>query len=119
MIFQVAASSGLPALLVIGIMAVGFLILLVKYYIYAFRQKKVLPLIVAMTAFILVFLVRSMSETGLIYGISYSSILFWSFVSYTMYFIEKETAGEPSFEKGRNPLLARLSRKVFSGKKGR
>lgn len=119
MIFQMAASSGLPALLVIGIMAFGFLILLIKYYIYAFRQKKVMPLIVAMTAFILVFLVRSMSETGLIYGISYSSILFWSFVSYTMYFIEKETAGEPSFEKGRNPLLARLSRKVFSGKKGR
>lgn len=119
MIFQIAASSGLPALVLIGMMAVGFLILLVKYFIYAFKRKKVSPLITVMTAFILTFLVRSMSETGLIYGISYSSILFWSFVSYTMYFVEKETAEEPSFEKGRRTILARVSQKVFGGKKGR
>lgn len=119
MIIQIAASSGLPALLVIGIVAVGFLVLLVRYFIYACKRRQVSPLVTVMAAFILTMLVRSMSETGLIYGISYSSILFWSFVSYTVYFIEKETAGEPSFEKGRRTVLARLTGRVFGGRKGR
>lgn len=119
MLFQVAASSGLPALLIIVAIALGFLWRLGRYFVWACKRKRLNPFVAAMSAMVLVLLAWSMSETGLIYGISYSSIIFWSFVSYILYFIDAETAVDPEFDKGRRPLLARLSDKVFGRKKGR
>ncbi|MGI5894148.1 MAG: O-antigen ligase family protein [Candidatus Merdivicinus sp.] len=119
MLIQIAASSGLPALAIIIVVAVSFLVYFIRYIIYAFSRKKVNLLILSMGALILTLLVRSMSETGLIYGIYYVSIIFWSFVGYTIYFIEKETAGDSAFRRGSEPVLARLTNKIFSKKKGR
>lgn len=118
-ILQTAASSGIPALFVIGAVAVGFLVLLIRYFIYAWKRKKVLPEVLVMTALVLTMLVRTMSETGLIYGVYYTSIIFWTFISYITYFIEKETAGDTAFDKGCRPVLAKLSDKVFGSRKGK
>ena len=119
MLFQVAAASGLPGLAIIVLIAASFLWRLLRYFIWACRRKRLNPFIAAMSALVLTLLVRAMSETGMIYGIHYASVIFWSFVSYILYFIDTETAVDPEFDKGRRPVLARLSDRIFGKRKGR
>ena len=68
----------------------------------------------ALGALILTMLFRSMTETGLIYGVYYTSIVFWSAVGATLCLIEQQTAGDPAWSK--QPLLARAEAKIFRRK---
>ena len=68
----------------------------------------------ALGALILTMLFRSMTETGLIYGVYYTSIIFWSAVSGVLCLIEQQTAGDPAWS--RQPLLARVEAKIFRRK---
>ena len=113
-LFQIAASSGLVGLLLMGAMAVGFLWRLVRYAIWACKKKCVCPTVLALGALILTMLFRSMTETGLIYGVYYTSIIFWSAVGATLCLIEQQTAGDPAWSK--QPLLARAEAKIFRRK---
>ena len=113
-LLQIAASSGLVGLLLMGAMAVGFLWRLVRYAIWACKKKCVCPTVLALGALILTMLFRSMTETGLIYGMYYTSIVFWSAVGATLCLIEQQTAGDPAWSK--QPLLARAEAKIFRRK---
>ena len=70
-----------------------------------------------LAAAILTILCRSMTEIGLLYSAYYSSVLFWSLAGYLMYFIEKAAKEDPELKLDEEPLLAKLSHKLFDRKK--
>ena len=117
MIMQVAVCSGLLGLLVIGAMAVYFLVRMILYFVRACKRKKVEPVTTVLAAAILTILCRSMTEIGLLYSVYYSSVLFWSLAGYLMYFIEKAAKEDPELKLDEEPLLAKLSHKLFDRKK--
>lgn len=117
MIMQVAVCSGLLGLLVIGAMVVCFLVRMILYFVRACKRKKVEPVTTVLAAAILTILCRSMTEIGLLYSVYYSSVLFWSLAGYLMYFIEKAAKEDPELKLDEEPLLAKLSYKLFDRKK--
>ncbi len=117
MILQIAACSGLLGLLVMAAMGICFVIRVIRYFVAACRLKRVNPVATVLAAALLTILCRSMTEIGLLYSVYYPSILFWSMAGYLMYFIDKDAQENEEMKLGKEPLLARLSHRVFDRRK--
>ena len=65
------------------------------------------PLVVSCICVVLIILLRTMTDTGIIYGIYYLGVVFWTYMSAMVYFMDSE------FTVGRKPLFAAIHDRIF------
>lgn len=100
--FQIASASGLVGL---GIFVVFLLMLLIRaarYYIWMIKSRKVNPISVVCLCMLLAILLRTMMDTGIVYGLLEQGVVFWTLLSGFMYFMDTE------YTAGRKPIGAVL-----------
>lgn len=107
LLIQIAAASGLIGLAVFALFALLFFIRMLRYYFFMVKEKRDHPAVISAMAIAMVIIVRSMTDTGLVYGIYYMGVVFWMYLSFIMYYADTE------FTKGPKPLLAMLHDKIF------
>ena len=59
----------------------------------------------------MIIVLRTMTDTGIIYGIYYLGVVFWTYLSAVVYFMDSE------FTVGRKPFVAMFHDRIFHGKK--
>ena len=91
----------------------GVLVLqrVVRYYIWMIKKKRFNQLVVACIAVVMIIVLRTMTDTGIIYGIYYLGVVFWTYLSAVVYFMDSE------FTVGRKPFVAMIHDRIFHGKK--
>lgn len=109
--FQIAAASGLIGLGIFVIFGVLVLQRVVRYYIWMIKEKRFNQLVVACIAVVMIIVLRTMTDTGIIYGIYYLGVVFWTYLSAVVYFMDSE------FTVGRKPFVAMIHDRIFHGKK--
>lgn len=109
--FQIAAASGLVGLGLFVIFGVLVLQRVVRYYIWMIREKRLNQLAVACIAVVMIIVMRTMTDTGIVYGIYYLGVVFWTYLSAVVYFMDSE------FTIGRKPFVAMIHDRIFHGKK--
>ena len=94
-------------------MIFGVLVLqrVVRYYIWMIREKRLNQLAVACIAVVMIIVMRTMTDTGIVYGIYYLGVVFWTYLSAVVYFMDSE------FTIGRKPFVAMIHDRIFHGKK--
>ena len=114
---QIAACSGLIGLAVFAVFAGCYVFRVVRYLVYTVKRKKTEPAAALLASILMVMLCRSITEIGLLYSVYYTSVVFWTFAAGLVYFIEKDTKGDPAFPHSGEPVLARLTRKIFRSRR--
>ncbi len=109
--FQIAAASGLIGLGIFVIFGVLVLQRVIRYYIWMIKEKRFNQLVVACIAVVMIIVLRTMTDTGIIYGIYYLGVVFWTYLSAVVYFMDSE------FTAGRKPFVAMIHDRIFHGKK--
>ena len=107
LLFQLAASSGLIGLGLFVIFGVFVLVRTVRYYIWMVRNDRMNSIAIACIGMIVVILLRSMLDVGVVYGMYEQTVIFWTTMSMLMYFIDTEMPG------GRRPLGAVIEQWIF------
>ncbi len=108
--FQIAAASGLAGLLIFVLFGILVLIRVIRYLIWSFRNKKQDRIVLSSVCILFVIVLRTMTDTGIVYGHYYLGVIFWMYLSFIMYFIDRELEGKP------RPLLAVVYDKIFKKK---
>ena len=111
--FQIAAASGLVGLGLFVIFGILVLIRVIRYMIWSYKNKHQNKLAIAGICIIATILLRTMTDTGIVYGHYYLGVIFWMYMSAIMYFIDRE------FPKGPKPVIARLHDKIFRKSAGK
>ena len=81
--------------------------------IWSYKNKNQNKLAIACICIIATILLRTMTDTGIVYGHYYLGVIFWMYMSVMMYFIDRE------FPKGPKPVIARLHDKIFRKSAGK
>ncbi len=105
--FQITAASGFVGLAAFVLFGILVLQRVVRYYIWMIKERRFNPLVVACICVLVVILLRTMTDTGIIYGIYYLGVVFWTYMSATVYFMDSE------FKAGRKPFVAMLHDWIF------
>ena len=105
--FQIAAASGLVGLGIFLIFGVMVLARVIRYMIWSYKNKNYNKLAIACICIIATILLRTMTDTGIIYGHYYLGVIFWMYMSVMLYFIDRE------LPKGPKPVMAWLHDKIF------
>lgn len=108
--FQITAASGFVGLAAFIIFGILVLQRVIRYYIWMIKEHRFNQLVVACICVVLIILLRTMTDTGIIYGIYYLGVVFWTYMSAMVYFMDSE------FKAGRKPLFAAIHDRIF-GKK--
>jgi len=108
--FQIAAASGLVGLLIFVLFGVLVLIRVIRYMIWSFKNKKQDKIVISSICILFVIILRTMTDTGIVYGHYYLGVIFWMYLSFVMYFIDRELEGKP------RPLMAVIHDKIFKKK---
>lgn len=108
---QILASSGAAGFLLMAFVILGYFWRCFKYFKKTFKERRTDPLVVSLAGFLLICMLRALGETGLIYSLTAPAILFWSFMGYTLYYMEKENLG------GREPFLSAVAYRLPSFKR--
>ncbi len=111
--FQIAAASGLVGLGLFVIFGLMVLVRVIRYMIWSYKNKNQNKLAIACICIIATILLRTMTDTGIVYGHYYLGVIFWMYMSVMMYFIDRE------FPKGPKPVIARLHDKIFRKSAGK
>ncbi len=109
--FQISAASGLIGLGVFVLFGVLVLQRAVRYYIWMIKEHRFNSLAVACLCVVLIIVLRTMTDTGIIYGIYYLGVVFWTYLSAAVYFMDSE------FTAGKKPFMARVHDRIFCGRK--
>lgn len=105
--FQITAASGFVGLAVFLIFGILVLQRVIRYYIWMIKNHRFNPLVVSCICVVLIILLRTMTDTGIIYGIYYLGVVFWTYMSAMVYFMDSE------FTVGRKPLFAAIHDRIF------
>jgi O-antigen ligase len=108
--FQITAASGLVGLAAFILFGILVLQRAVRYYIWMIRKRRFNPLAVACLCVVLIIVMRTMTDTGIVYGIYYLGVVFWTYLSASVYFMDSE------FTVGRKPFFAAIHDKLFTKK---
>lgn len=87
---QIAAASGLVGLGLFLLFGLLVLIRAVHYYVWMVKNDRFNPLAVLCLCIVLVIILRTMTDTGILYGLYYLGVIFWAAVSALMYFADTE-----------------------------
>lgn len=109
--FQIASASGLVGLGIFLLFGVLALVRAVRYYIWMVRKDCLNSVAVALLTIVLIILLRTMTDTGILYGLYYLGIVFWTAMSALMYFIDAE------YPAGNKPLGLLIDNLLFHRKK--
>lgn len=104
--FQVAAASGLVGLGLFLIFGLLVLIRVIRYMIWSYQNKRQNQLAIASICIVATILLRTMTDTGIIYGHYYLGVIFWMYMSVMIQLIDAEYPGP-------KPVLARVHDKIF------
>ena len=105
--FQIAAASGFVGLAAFVCFGVLVLQRVVRYYVWMIKERRFNPLVAACICVLVVILLRTMTDTGIVYGIYYLGVVFWTYMSAAVYFMDSE------FTAGRKPFVAMVHDWVF------
>ncbi len=105
--FQITAASGFVGLAAFVIFGILVLQRVIRYYIWMIKEHRFNQLVVACICVVLIILLRTMTDTGIIYGIYYLGVVFWTYMSTVVYFMDSE------FKAGRKPLFAAIHDLIF------
>lgn len=108
--FQISAASGLLGLAIFVIFGILVLIRIIRYMIYSFKNKKQNRLVIASICILAIIILRTMTDTGIVYGHYYLGVIFWMYMSFVMYFIDRELPEKPK------PIMAIVHDKIFKKK---
>ena len=72
------------------------------------REHRLNPLAISCICVVLIIVLRTMTDTGIIYGIYYLGVVFWTYLSAVMYFADSE------FTAGRKPFVAMIHDRIFN-----
>ena len=109
--FQISAASGLVGLGIFALFGVLVIQRVIRYYIWMIREHRLNPLAVSCICVVLIIVLRTMTDTGIIYGIYYLGVVFWTYLSAVMYFADSE------FTAGRKPFVAMIHDRIFNREK--
>ena len=87
---QIAAASGLVGLGLFLLFGILVLIRAARYYIWMVKNGRVNQLAILCLCIVLVIILRTMTDTGILYGLYYLGVIFWAALSALMYFMETE-----------------------------
>ena len=105
--FQIAAASGLVGLGVFVLFGILVLQRAIRYYIWMIKERRFNALAVACICVLVVILLRTMTDTGIVYGIYYLGVVLWTYMSAAVYFMDSE------FTAGRKPFVAMIHDWIF------
>ena len=105
--FQIAAASGLVGLGVFVLFGILVLQRVIRYYIWMIKERRFNALAVACICVLVVILLRTMTDTGIVYGIYYLGVVLWTYMSAAVYFMDSE------FTAGRKPFVAMIHDWIF------
>lgn len=108
--FQIAAASGLVGLAIFLVFGVFVIIRTMRFFIRSLKEKKYDPIHGIYILVAAVILLRTMTDTGIIYGVYYLSVVFWMYMAQSMRVIDS------TYPEDKPDLLARLSDRIFSKK---
>lgn len=101
--FQIAASSGLAGLAVFVLFGIMVLIRCLRYYLWMCKEEKANYIAISCIAVVATIVLRTMTDTGIIYGIYYLGVVFWTYLSAATYY------GDTEYQKGFQPVFLMLS----------
>lgn len=104
---QIAAASGLVGLALFCLLAVMVLVRSVRYYIWMVKQNQLNRVAVTCFCIVAVILMRTMTDTGIVYGLYYLGVVFWTILSGLMYFMDHD------YTEGRKPVGAWIEERLF------
>ena len=88
--FQIAAASGLVGLGVFVLFGILVLQRVIRYYIWMIKERRFNALAVACICVLVVILLRTMTDTGIVYGIYYLGVVLWTYMSAAVYFMDSD-----------------------------
>ncbi len=105
LLFQLAAASGLVGLGIFVVFLFMLLIRMARYYIWMVKNNRINQVAVACGCILVSILLRTMLDSGIVYGLLEQGVVFWSLAGVFVYFSDVEY-------KGKKPLGARLLNKA-------
>ncbi|MDD6032055.1 MAG: O-antigen ligase family protein, partial [Oscillospiraceae bacterium] len=111
--FQLAAASGLVGMGIFVLFCVLLVIRSIRYYIWMIKNDRVNKVAIVCFCIVVITLLRTMTDTGIVYGLYYLGVIFWTALSGLMYFMDTE------YTAGRRPVGAVINDFLFHRSKDR
>ncbi len=108
--FQITAASGVLGLLIFLLFGILVLVRIISYMVWCYKTQNQNKIVLSCICIVAIIILRTMTDTGIIYGHYYLGVIFWTYMSILMYFIDREL---PSKYK---PFIAIIHDKVFKKK---
>ena len=107
---EIAILISIVGSIIIILMMVNSLTTIINSFYSIFKTKKQNRLVIASICILAIIILRTMTDTGIVYGHYYLGVIFWMYMSFVMYFIDRELPEKPK------PIMAIVHDKIFKKK---